>query len=140
MIDYRRYHWYCRLRIVCCIHRARIIGITNDGCISNVYYIKTNGMRTNSSRRTISLHPGQNGRCTDVIENSRSQNAQIFGYVYQKTNGPNHGLVWNIRSLFLNENLYGHSFGRTIMGKAIRESSLKTRTGKSSKLVECFFR
>ena len=28
-------------------------------------------MRRTGSRRNISLHPGQNGRCTDVIENSK---------------------------------------------------------------------
>ena len=33
----------------------------------------------------------------------QSQNAQIFGYVYQSTNGPNHGPVWKIKSFFLGE-------------------------------------
>ena len=85
------------------IHRAYIISITNDGCISNGYYTKTTRMRTTSSRRTISLHPAQNGRCTDVIGNSKVKKAQIFGYVYQNTIGQNHGLVWKIQSFFLNE-------------------------------------
>ena len=33
----------------------------------------------------------------------QSQNAQIFGYVYQNTNGPNHGPVWKIQSFLLSE-------------------------------------
>ena len=41
--------------------------------------------------------------------------------------------------VLLERNLYGHFFGKTNMGKAIRESSLRTRMGKSSKLVECLF-
>ena len=34
----------------------------------------------------------------------------------------------------LERNLYGHPSGRTIMGEAIRERSIETRFGKSSKL------
>ena len=30
----------------------------------------------------------------------QSQNAQIFGYVYQNTNGQNHGPVWKTQSFF----------------------------------------
>ena len=33
----------------------------------------------------------------------QSQNVQIFGYVYQSTNGQNHGPVWKIQSFLLNE-------------------------------------
>ena len=42
-------------RIVCSIYRARIIFITNDGCSSNGYEIKTTRMCRTSSRRNISL-------------------------------------------------------------------------------------
>ena len=45
-------------------------------------YIKATRMRRTSSRRNICLHPGQNGRCTIITEKFRSQNVQIFGYVY----------------------------------------------------------
>ena len=48
------------------------------------------------------LYPSQNGGRTDVVENS-SQNVQIFGFVYQNTNGQNHGPVWKIQSFLLNE-------------------------------------
>ena len=43
----------------------------------------------------------------------QSQNVQIFGYVYQSTNGPNHGPVWKIQSFPLNS--ARSSFGRTIV-------------------------
>ena len=46
---------------------------------------------------------GQKGRCTDVIENSDVRMSQIFGYVYQNTNGKNHGPVWKIRSFLQSE-------------------------------------
>ena len=60
-------------------------------------------MRTTSSRRNICLHPGQNGRCTKIIENSQIGMSRYFGYVNQNTNGLNHGPVWKIQSFFLSE-------------------------------------
>ena len=32
-----------------------------------------------------------------------NQNLQTFGFVFQSTNGPNHGPVWKIQSFLLNE-------------------------------------
>ena len=55
-------------------------------------------MRRTSSRCSIRIHPGQNGRCTVVTEKFQNQNVQIFGYVYQSTDGQNHGPVWKIQS------------------------------------------
>ena len=92
-----------RFRIVCCIYWAGIISITNDRCKSHGYYIKTTGMRRTSSRRSIRIHLGQNGRCSQRYSKFQSQSAQIFGYVYQSTNGPNLGPVWKIQSFLLNE-------------------------------------
>ena len=61
---------YCErwFRITCCLHWARIISITNDGCKSNGHYITTTRIRRTNSWRSICLHPGQNGRCTDAIK------------------------------------------------------------------------
>ena len=42
----------------------------------------------------------KNGRYTNVIFKNKSQNVHIFGYVYESTNGPNHGPVWKIQSFF----------------------------------------
>ena len=49
------------------------------------------GMRRTSSRLSVSLHPGQKGRCNNVIKKIQSQNA----------NGVNHGPVWKIQSFLL---------------------------------------
>ena len=38
----------------------------------------------------------------------QSQNVQTFGYVYQNTNGPNHGSVWKTLVVPLERNLYAH--------------------------------
>ena len=79
----------------------RIISITSDGCKSNGYYITTTRMRRTSSRRNICLHPGQNGRFTNVVQNSKIRNVQTCGFVYHDTNGLNHGPVWKTQSFLL---------------------------------------
>ena len=63
-----------------------------------------------------------------------SQNVQIFAYVYQSTNGPNHGPIWKTQLSSSWTESVRSSFGWTIVGTAIRESSIGTRLGKSSKL------
>ena len=75
----------------------------SSACKSNGCHIKTNRMRRTSSRRNIGLHPGKHGRCTTIVAKFQSQNVQILGYVYQNTNGPNHGPAWKIQSFFLSE-------------------------------------
>ena len=61
--------WHCEgwFRILRSICWAGIISITNDGCNRHGHQ----RVHRTSSRRSILLHPGQNGRCTDVIENSK---------------------------------------------------------------------
>ena len=64
---------------------------------------KTTRMRRTNSRRSISLLPGENGRCTITFWKIRSQNVQIFGYVYRNTNSPSYGPGWKIHSFLLSE-------------------------------------
>ena len=45
---------------------SQMTAAKRNGC-----HIKATRMRRTSSRRSISLHPSQNARCTDVIENSQ---------------------------------------------------------------------
>ena len=52
------------------MHRARFVCFTNDGCKSNGCQSKATRMRRTSSGRRISVHTGQNGRCTITVENS----------------------------------------------------------------------
>ena len=51
--------------------------------------------------RSICLYPGKNGRCSQIIENSKNRSVQTFGFVYHDTNGLNHGPVWKIQSFFV---------------------------------------
>ena len=81
---------------------------------------------------------GQKGRCTDVIENSevrmsryldtstKTQMAQIM-VQYGRS-----GRSFRVKSV-------QSSFGRTVMGKAIRESSIKIRLGKKFQIVNAYY-
>ena len=62
--------------------------------------------RTNS-RHSINLHPGQNGRCSQIVKKFQSQNVPTFGHVCQNTDGLNHGPVED-PVVPLERNLYGH--------------------------------
>ena len=65
--------WHCKrwFWIIRSIYWTRIISITDDCCKSNGCQSKATRMRRTSSRRSLSLHSGQNGRCTVIKENSK---------------------------------------------------------------------
>ena len=53
------------------IHWTRIFSISNDSSWDHGYHFQIAGLRWTSSRRSIGLHPGENGRCSQIIENSQ---------------------------------------------------------------------
>ena len=94
----RTSRWQCEgwFRTVCSNHRTRVISVMD----------------------IISRLPGCDGQAADavsaytqvkvedapiIVQKFRSQNVQIFEYVYHDWNGPNHGPVWKIQSFFLTE-------------------------------------
>ena len=63
--------------------------------------IKASRMFRTSSRRCIRLYSDQKWKMHQRhFKKFPSQNVQIFGYVYQSTNGQNHGPVWKDQSFF----------------------------------------
>ena len=97
----------------------------------------------------IARLPGCSGQAADAVsaytrvqmedaqtlfKKIRSQNVQIFGYVYQSTNGPNRGPVWKIQSFLLSE-ICTVIFWQDCYGKGNFEKILiKIQLGKSFKL------
>ena len=67
------------------------------------HYSKITRMRRTRSRRSICLYPSNNGRRTNVIKKFQNWNVQTFEFVYQSTNGLNHGPVWKTQLFLLNE-------------------------------------
>ena len=57
--------------ILCSIHGTRIISITDDSSKSHGYHLQIARLRWTSSRRSISLYPRRNGRCSQFFENSK---------------------------------------------------------------------
>ena len=107
--------------------RGDFVKDTNDGYYSNRYYDTTTRVRKTSSRRNICLHTGHNGRCTVVTENSEVRMSRYFGYVYQNTSGPKPWSNMEDPVVPLERNLYGHPPAGRVWGKAIRQSSTRTR-------------
>ena len=67
------------------------------------YHLQIALLRWTSSRRSIGIYPSENGRCSQIIENSQIGVSRHFGFVYHDTNGPNHGPVWKTWLFFLSE-------------------------------------
>ena len=131
--------WYSArwFRLLRSIYRARIICVTDGGINSNGCHCKVTRIRRTSSGRNICLHPSQNGRWSIVVENSKvsmsryldtSTKTQMAQIMVQYGRPSRSSWAKSVRS----------SSGMTIMGKAFRESSIRTRWGKVPKW-ECLF-
>ena len=119
--------------ILCSIYRIRIISITNDSSKDHGHHIQTARVRRTSSSCSICSYPGQNGRCSKIIENSQigmsrhldssttTRMVKIMVQYGRPSRSSGAKSEWS-------------SFGRTVAGMAIWESSIRTRLGKSSKL------
>ena len=120
-------------RVLCSVHWTRIISITNNGRKSHGYHIQIARVRRTISGRSICLYPGDNGRCFKIIENSKVRmsryldtctEAQVAKIMVQYGRSSRSSWTKSVWS----------SFGRTIVGKAIWESSFGTRSGKRFEL------
>ena len=121
--------WHCErwFWILCSIHWTRIISISIDGSKSHGYHIQIARVRRTSSWRSISLYPCQNGRCSKIIENSKIGMSR-----HMDSSTTTHMAKIMVRHWRpLERNLYGHPFGRTVMGKTIWESPIAIRLGES---------
>ena len=99
--------------------------IPNDSRKSHGHHIQTSRMFRSSYWCSIRFYEGEHGRCTNVIENVHSQNAQRCGYVYESTRGPK---SWSSVEdpVVVLERMCTVTSGRTIVGKAFWESSIET--------------
>ena len=127
--------WHCKrwFWIIRSIYWTRIISITDDCCKSNGCQSKATRMRRTSSRRSLSLHSGQNGRCTVIKENSKVRMSRYLD-TSTKTHMAQIIVQHGRPSRSSRANSLRSSSGRTIVGNAIRESSFGKRMGESSKL------
>ena len=96
----------------------------------------------------VSRLPGSSGQAADAVSAQThvkiedapqllkipNRNVQTFGYVYNDTNGPNHGPVWKTQSFLLSEIFTVILWQDCVWERQFRESSIGTRSGKSFKI------
>ena len=127
--------WYCerRFRVLCSIHRTRIISISNDSSKSHGYHLQIDKLRWTSRGRSICSYPSENGRCSQIIENFKigmsrhldsSTTTQMAKIMVQSGRPSRSSWTESVRS----------PFGKTIMEKAILENPFKARLGESFQL------
>ena len=129
--------WYCErwFWILCSIHWSRFISITNDSSKSHGYHIQTARVRRSGSGCSICLYPGQNGRCSKIIENSKigmsrhldsSTTTQLAKIMVQYGRSSRSSWKESVRS----------SFGMTVIGKGnLRKSYWHDRLRNGPKSV-----
>ena len=110
----------------------------SSACKSNGCDIKTNRMRRTSSRSSIRSYSGQTWKMHHHCLKFQSHNVQIFGYVYQNTNGQNHGPAWKIQSFFLRE-IWTVILWQDHYGKGKFEKVLSAHSWEQVSNWECLF-
>ena len=114
-------------------HYFGIISISNDSRQDHGYHLLIARMRWTSSRRNIIWSSSENGRCSQIIENSQiglsrhldsSTTTQMAKIMVQYGRPSCSSWTEFVRL----------TFGRTIMGKAIWENPIETWLGEDSKL------
>ena len=127
--------WYCKRRfwILRSIHWTRIFSISNDSSKSHGYHLQTAKLCRTSSGRNICLYPSENGRCSQINENSKigvsrhldsSTTTQIAKNMVQYGRPSCSSRTKSVWS----------SFGMTVIGKAIWENPIKARLGENFQL------
>ena len=120
-------------RVLRRIHWTRIISISNDRRQNHGFHLQLARLQWTSSGRSICLYPGKNGRCSQIVKNSKigvsrhldsSTTTQMAKIMVQYGRPSRSSWAKSVRS----------SFGRTIVGKAIWEDPIETWMGENSKL------
>ena len=123
--------WYCErwFWILCSVHWTRFISITSDNSKSHGYHLQTAWLRRTSRRRSISLHPGQNGRCTNFLKNSKVRMPRYFD-TSTKTEMAEIMVQYGRPSCSSWMESVRSPLGRTSVGNTIWKSSTEIRLGK----------
>ena len=111
--------------------------MTNDGSKSHGYHIQTAWVGRKSSGRGICLYPSQNGRCSQVMKNPKSECPDIWirlpRHKWPKSWSSMEGPV-----VLLERNLYGHLVAGLFWERQFEKILLKYGWEKVSNW-ECFF-
>ena len=119
-------------------YRTRIISISKDSSNSHWYHFQTARLRWTGGRRSISLYPSENGRCSQIVKKFQNRSVQTFGFVHHDTNGLNHGPVWKTQS-FLLKGICTVILWQDYYGKGNLRKSYWNMAGEKIPNGECLF-
>ena len=124
----KQWFWF-----VCSVHWTRIFSVPNDSRKSHGHKIQIARVHRTSSGCSTCLYPGQNGRCTNIIENSK---VRMSRYLDTSTEAQMAQIMvqYGRPSRSSRKDFVRSSSGRTDMGKTIQGSSFWNTVGKSFKL------
>ena len=143
--------WHCKRRfwLLRSIYWTRIICIANDSAKVMDIISRLLGCAGQAADAVSAL--GQNGRGTDVTENSKVRMSRCFWYVHQNTYGPNHGPVWKIQSFLskgictvtLQQDYYGkgnlRKFYWNTVGKRFQTGNVYSSTEQNYCSYQCMW-
>ena len=142
-----RHWWICHLETSELeqqfqIYKGRVVLrgdiVKNDSGSYAVFHVNKDHQHVKwqpqNSGRHIVLHPGSKWKMHHHWYKFQGQNVQIFGYVYQSRNGPNHGPVRKTQSFFLNE-ICTVILWQDCYGKGNLRESCSSTVGRSIPIV-----
>ena len=123
-----------------------IISITNDRCKRHGYHIHIARVRRTSSGRSICLYPSKNGRCSQIIENSKIGVSRHLDSSTTTQMAKNHGPLWKTQSFLLNEiftvilwqDYYGKSNSRKFHSNTVSNWECFSSTEKKELLLSVY--
>ena len=115
------------------LHWTRLV-CPDDCCKSSGCYCKISRLRRTSSRRSICIHLGKIGRCSQIAQSSEIRVSRCLDTSSTTQNGRNHGQAWKILCVPLERNLYGHPSAGLPWEKQFEEALLELGWEKNSEL------
>ena len=104
-----------RLRVLCSIHRTRIISISNDSSKDHGYHLQIARLRGTSSRRSISLYPRKMEDAHKLLRIPKLECPDIWIRL-PRHNWPKSWSSIEDPVVPLERNLYGHPLAGLFLG------------------------
>ena len=125
--------WHCerRLRLLCCIHRARFVCVSNDSCKTNGCHCKTTWLCRTKQRMQYLLIHRKKGRCFQkILKNPKSECPDIW----IRLKRPKSWSSMEDPVVPLERNPYGHPLAGLLWERQFEQVLLQHGWEKSSKL------
>ena len=125
--------WYCKKRfwVLRSIHWTRIyFSISNDSRQDHGYHLQIASLRWTSGRRSISLYPSENGRCSQIVKKNPKSECPDTWIRLRRHKWPKSWSSVEDPIVPLERNLYGHHVARQLWERQSEKDLLKIRLGE----------